>query len=60
MRYIFTQVHWRPHLSIDEDAIFNHHVYAQFREHYVLPEPLIQYRGELSTFDLNGDKANQK
>ncbi len=56
LRSVFEQIHWRPHLTIDEDSIFNRHSYAFFPAHYVLSQPLIHYRGELSTFDLNGDK----
>lgn len=57
LRSIFRDVHWRPHLSIDEDCLFNQHVYAFFPNHYVLVQPLIRYRGEFSTFDLNGNRA---
>jgi len=57
---VLDRVKWHPHLTIDEDSIFNRHSYAFFPKHFVLPRPLICYRGELSTFDLNGDKAEKK
>lgn len=57
LKKIFATVHWRPHLSIDEDTLFNRHATALFKKHYILPQPLIQYRGEFSTFDLNGEKG---
>lgn len=59
-RAILDKVKWNPILTIDEDSIFNRHASSFFPNHFVLPQPLIRYRGELSTFDLNGNKEAKK
>jgi glycosyltransferase involved in cell wall biosynthesis len=52
MRDLFSKVHWKPMAFISEDVIFNQHAYAFCKHKAVLKLPLIQYRFELSAFDL--------
>ena len=53
LRELFEKSHWRPMQGIGEDALFNRSAYAFCRHKVVLLLPLIRYRGEFSTFDLN-------
>ncbi len=60
VRELFDKVHWRPQTTIQEDVLFNHSIYALCTQKAVLMLPLLIYRFELSTFDLNGDKPPRK
>lgn len=56
-RYVFEKLHWKPIVDmIQEDVLFNRTAYAFFPNRLVLKLPLIMYRPELSTFDLDGTK----
>lgn len=55
-RYVFDQVHWKPTTTIQEDVLFNRSAYVFFRHCQILKLPLLMYRPELSTFDLDGTK----
>ncbi len=56
LREVFSKVHWKPIAFISEDVIFNQHAYALCKNKAILKLPLIQYRFELSTFDLEAFK----
>lgn len=56
LREVFSKVHWRPIDFISEDVTFNQHAYVFCKNKAVLKLPLIQYRFELSTFDLDDYK----
>jgi glycosyltransferase involved in cell wall biosynthesis len=56
LRDVFAKVHWKPIEFISEDVIFNQHAYAFCKNKAILKLPLIQYRFELSTFDLESYK----
>ncbi len=56
LRDVFSKVHWKPIAFISEDVMFNQHAYAFCKNKAVLKLPLIQYRFELSTFDLEDYK----
>jgi glycosyltransferase involved in cell wall biosynthesis len=56
LRDVFSEVHWRPIDFISEDVTFNQHAYALCKNKGILKLPLIQYRFELSTFDLEAYK----
>ena len=53
MNALFEKNHWRPMKGIGEDTLFNRTAYAWCQHKVVLQLPLIRYRGEFSTFDLN-------
>ncbi len=56
-RYVFEKLHWKPIVNmIQEDVLFNRTAYAFFSRRLVLKFPLVMYRPELSTFDLDGTK----
>jgi len=57
LKTLFEKVHWKPILIISEDSIFNRHAYVFCKHKVVLNMPLLKYRGEFSTFDLNGTKG---
>ena len=58
IRSIFDKVHWSAR-GIHEDVLFNRAAYSQSKYHIVLQVPLLMYRFELSTFDLDGNKPKK-
>ncbi|MDE3046550.1 MAG: glycosyltransferase [Verrucomicrobiota bacterium] len=58
VRSVFEKVHWTAR-DIHEDVLFNRSAYAQSSHKAILKVPLLMYRFELSTFDLDGNKPKK-
>ena len=56
VRSLFDTIHWKPQTAIQEDVLFNQMIYVLSTNKAVLKLPLLMYRFELSTFDLDGTK----
>jgi hypothetical protein len=56
-RTLFEKVHWKPSREIQEDVLFNRIAYVFTKNRLILKLPLVMYRPELSTFDLDGTKG---
>ncbi len=59
LRTLFDKLHWMPLTGIHEDVLFNRSAYVFCAHKAVLQWPLLTYRFELSTFDLDGTKAQR-
>lgn len=60
LRTLFDKLHWTPLNGIHEDVLFNRIAYVFCAHKAVLAWPLLVYRGEFSTFDLDGSKAQTR
>ena len=60
LRTLFDKLHWQPLSGIHEDVLFNRSAYVFCAHKAVLVWPLLVYRGEFSTFDLDGTKAQAR